>query len=185
MDIGSIDTGTLVADSIEIDSIKAKDLAAEHGQEYVIISSDSAAFSKIPQVNISAVVEGMLPTYANWDDAGMDLYASEDVRIGPGGRQLVSTGLKLAIPAGIVGLIHPRSGLAAKRGLTVLNTPGTIDSGYRGEIHAIISNVSNKEQTIKKDTRVGQLVITPVVIADFVADKGEERGTGAFGSTGE
>ena len=80
------------------------------------------------------------------------------------------------------GYVFPRSSLAVK-GLVCELPP--IDSGYRGEIHAIISNVSSVRQTIKKDTRIGQLVITPVVIADFVLDFGEERGTGAFGSTGE
>lgn len=84
--------------------------------------------------------------------------------------------------AEFAGYVFPRSSMEVK-GLVCEFPP--VDSGYRGEIHAIISNVSNKEQTIRKDTRVGQLVITPIVIADFVADKGEERGTGAFGSTEE
>ena len=88
----------------------------------------------------------------------------------------------LIIPDGFAGYVFPRSSMAAK-GLVCELPP--IDSGYRGEIHAIISNVSTSSQTIHKDTRVGQLVITPVVIADFVLDIGNERGTGAFGSTGE
>ena len=187
MEIGSIDTGTLVADSIEIGSIKAEDLAAEHGEEYVIISSDHAAFSKIPQVNISAVVEGTLPTYANWDDAGMDLYASHDMIIRPQERALVGTGLKLAIPAGIVGLIHPRSGLALKHGLTVLNTPGTIDPGYRGEIKVILFNTTRVWQRVNKGDRIAQIVFQHYIKANLVQVESldeTERGSGGFGSTG-
>ena len=172
---------------MEIGSIKAKDLAVEHGEEYVIISSDPAAFSKIPQVNISAVVEGMLPTYANWDDAGMDLYASHDMVIRPQERALVGTGLKLAIPAGIVGLIHPRSGLALKHGLTVLNTPGTIDPGYRGEIKVILFNTTRVWQRVNKGDRIAQIVFQHYIKANLiqVEDLDEtERGSGGFGSTG-
>ena len=93
-----------------------------------------------------------------------------------------STWIRSHHPDGFAGYVFPRSSMAAK-GLVCELPP--IDSGYRGEIHAIISNVSTSSQTIHKDTRVGQLVITPVVIADFVLDLGNERGTGAFGSTGE
>lgn len=94
----------------------------------------------------------------------------------------VPLGFGIEIPDGFAGYVFPRSSLAVK-GLVCELPP--INSGYRGEIHAIISNVSNIRQTIKKDTRIGQLIITPVVIADFVLDFGEERGTGSFGSTGE
>ena len=102
------------------------------------------------------------------NDAGADVYTPFDCTLNPGDI------IKI--------YVFPRSSLAVK-GLVCELPP--IDSGYRGEIHAIISNVSSVRQTIKKDTRIGQLVITPVVIADFVLDFGEERGTGAFGSTGE
>ena len=102
--------------------------------------------------------------------------------IRPGEICKISLGFGLLVPDGYAGFVFPKSGLSAQ-GIVCELPP--IDSGYTGEIHAIISNVSNKEQTIKKDTRVGQLVITPVVIADFVEEKGKERGTGAFGSTGE
>ena len=102
--------------------------------------------------------------------------------IKPGEIARILLGFGLIIPDGFAGYVFPRSNMAAK-GLVCELPP--IDSGYRGEIHAIISNVSTSSQTIHKDTRVGQLVITPVVIADFVLDLGEERGPGAFGSTGE
>ena len=100
----------------------------------------------------------------------------------PGEVARIPLGFGLIIPDGFAGYVFPRSSMAAK-GLVCELPP--IDSGYRGEIHAIISNVSTSSQTIHKDTRVGQLVITPIVIADFVLDLGEERGTRAFGSTGE
>ena len=104
-----------------------------------------------------------------------------DCVLKPGEVARIPLGFGLIIPDGFAGYVFPRSSMAAK-GLVCELPP--IDSGYRGEIHAIISNVSTSSQTIHKDTRVGQLVITPVVIADFVLDLGEERGTGAFGSTG-
>ena len=94
----------------------------------------------------------------------------------------LALGFGLEIPDGYAGYVFPRSSLAVK-GLVCELPP--IDSGYRGEIHAIVSNVSSIRQTIKKDTRIGQLVITPVIIADFVLDLGRGRGTGAFGSTGK
>ena len=105
-----------------------------------------------------------------------------DCVLKPGEVARIPLGFGLIIPDGFAGYVFPRSSMAAK-GLVCELPP--IDSGYRGEIHAIISNVSTSSQTIHKDTRVGQLVITPVVIADFVLDLGEERGSGAFGSTGE
>ena len=105
-----------------------------------------------------------------------------DCVLKPGEVARIPLGFGLIIPDGFAGYVFPRSSMAAK-GLVCELPP--IDSGYRGEIHAIISNVSPSSQTIHKDTRVGQLVITPVVIADFVLDLGNERGTGAFGSTGE
>ena len=105
-----------------------------------------------------------------------------DCSLQPGEVARIPLGFGLIIPDGFAGYVFPRSSMAAK-GLVCELPP--IDSGYRGEIHAIISNVSISSQTIHKDTRVGQLVITPVVIADFVLDLGEERGTGSFGSTGE
>ena len=116
------------------------------------------------------------------NDAGADVYVPFDCTLKPGDIIKIPLGFGLEIPDGYAGYVFPRSSLAVK-GLVCELPP--IDSGYRGEIHAIVSNVSNIRQTIKKDTRIGQLVITPVIIADFVLDLGTERGTGAFGSTGK
>lgn len=102
-------------------------------------------------------------------------------QIKPGEILKISLGYGIEIPDGFAGYIFPRSSMALK-GLVCELPP--IDSGYRGEIHAIISNVSNSEYLLKKDTRIGQLIITPVIIADFVLNLGTTRGTGAFGSTG-
>ena len=105
-----------------------------------------------------------------------------DYTLKPGEIARIPLGFGLMIPDGYAGYVFPRSSMAAK-GLVCELPP--IDSGYRGEIHAIISNVSSESQILRKDTRVGQLVITPVLIADFVLDLGEARDIGAFGSTGE
>jgi len=126
--------------------------------------------------------EGHYPFRTHDNDAGADVYMPYDCTLKPGEIAKIPLGFGLEVPDGFAGYVFPRSSMAAK-GLVCELPP--VDSGYRGEIHAIISNVSNQEQTIKKDSRVGQLVITPVVIADFVTEKGTERGTGAFGSTGE
>ena len=116
------------------------------------------------------------------NDAGADVYVPFDCTLNPGDTVKIPLDFGLEIPDGYAGYVFPRSSLAVK-GLVCELPP--IDSGYRGEIHAIVSNVSNIRQTIKKDTRIGQLVITPVIIADFVLDLGPERGTGSFGSTGK
>ena len=116
------------------------------------------------------------------NDAGADVYMPYDCTLKPGEIARIPLGFGLMIPDGYAGYVFPRSSMAAK-GLVCELPP--IDSGYRGEIHAIISNVSSESQILRKDTRVGQLVITPVLIADFVLDLGEARDIGAFGSTGE
>jgi dUTP pyrophosphatase len=128
-----------------------------------------------------------MPVYAQPGDAGADLKSVESIYIPPLERLMVNTGVKLEIPEGYVGLIHPRSGLALKHGITVLNTPGTIDSGYRGEIGVILFNTSNKPFIINQGDRIAQLVIQKVETAEFefvdVLDN-TERGDGGFGSTG-
>ena len=116
------------------------------------------------------------------NDAGADVYVPFDCTLKPGDIIKIPLGFGLEIPDGYAGYVFPRSSLAVK-GLVCELPP--IDSGYRGEIHAIVSNISNIRQTIKKDTRIGQLVITPVIIADFVLALGTERGADSFGSTGE
>ena len=129
-----------------------------------------------------------LPAYAHPGDAGADLYSAQDVEIAPGERALVRTGVAIALPDGYVGLVHPRSGLAAKMGVTVLNAPGTVDSGYRGEI---LVNLINHDRVISakisRGDRIAQLVIQRVERAHFltVEDLPDTvRGAGGHGSTG-
>ncbi|WP_239159077.1 dUTP diphosphatase [Winogradskya humida] len=129
-----------------------------------------------------------VPSYAHPGDAGADLYAAESVQIAPGERAPVRTGLAIAIPEGFVGLVHPRSGLAAKLGVTVLNAPGTVDAGYRGEILVVLIN-HDLANTVKisRGDRIAQLVFQRVERAVFhVVDElpGTERGAGGHGSTG-
>jgi dUTP pyrophosphatase len=129
-----------------------------------------------------------LPSYAHPGDAGADLMAARDVELAPGERQLVPTGVAIALPPGYVGLVHPRSGLAARLGVTVLNAPGTVDAGYRGEIMVILVNHDRaKPVKISRGDRIAQLVVQRVERADFhvvdeLPDSG--RGTGGHGSTG-
>lgn len=132
--------------------------------------------------------EAVAPTYAHDDDAGMDLRASEEAILPVGGRALVSTGIAIALPHGHVGLVHPRSGLAAKNGITVLNAPGTIDAGYRGEVKVILLNTSDEAFTVAPGDRIAQLVIQKVEHPDIEVveslDEDTARGAGGFGSTG-
>ncbi|MET8278395.1 dUTP diphosphatase [Micromonospora sp. NPDC005174] len=129
-----------------------------------------------------------LPTYAHPGDAGADLVAAADVELPPGGRALVPTGVAVALPDGYVGLVHPRSGLAARLGVTVLNAPGTVDAGYRGEI--MVNLINHDRETpakISRGDRIAQLVVQRVARARFepVAElPGSARGTGGHGSTG-
>ena len=128
------------------------------------------------------VSEDHRPFRQHDNDAGTDVYMPYDCTVKPGEITKIPLGFGIEVPDGFAGFVYPRSSMAVK-GLVCELPP--VDSGYRGEIHAIISNVSNKAQMIRKDTRIGQLVITPVVIADFVLEHGDRRGTGGFGSTGE
>lgn len=132
-------------------------------------------------------VKGNIPVYGKPGDAGADVISSEDLVLGAGQTRLVPTGTYIEIPEGYVGLIHPRSGLAANHGITVLNAPGTIDSGFRGEIKVILHNTSGRSVQIGKGMRIAQLVIQEFVTAQFVqVDElsDSERGDGGFGSTG-
>jgi dUTP pyrophosphatase len=131
--------------------------------------------------------DAIIPTYATEGDAGADLYAYEDITILRYGFALVSTGIALAIPSGYVGLVHPRSGLAAKFGITVLNTPGTIDSGYRGEIKVNLINLGLLNRTLLKGDRIAQIIFQRVEQADFaeIGSLSESvRGVAGHGSTG-
>jgi len=128
-----------------------------------------------------------LPVYATSGAAGMDVVSAEDVTIAPGARHAVATGLALAIPQGYEIQVRPRSGLALKHGITVPNTPGTIDSDYRGELKVILINLGDDLFAIQRGDRVAQLVLAPVVKAawDEVAElDATTRGEGGFGSTG-
>jgi dUTP pyrophosphatase len=140
------------------------------------------------KVQIKLLKNGVPPTYAREGDAGADLRSSEDlVYIGPGQRKLIKTGVSIALPEGYVALIHPRSGLALKNGITVLNTPGTIDSGYRGEIAVILYNTGDEVFMVDRGDRIAQMVIQKFETAEFeVVDAltDTERGDGGFGSTG-
>ena len=129
-----------------------------------------------------------LPSYAHLGDAGADLVSAEDLILKPGERAAVSTGLSIALPIGFVALVHPRSGLALKHGISMVNTPGTIDSGYRGEIKVILINHDLENSfEINRGDRIAQLVIQKVEHAVLVgSDSLDEtsRADGGFGSTG-
>jgi dUTP pyrophosphatase len=129
-----------------------------------------------------------LPTYAKGGDAGADLATRVDVTLQPGERALVPTGISIALPDGYVALVHPRSGLAIKHGVTMVNAPGTVDAGYRGELQCIMINHDSKDAiTFHKGDRIAQLVIQKVERAEFIEVKdlpGSGRGVGGFGSTG-
>jgi dUTP pyrophosphatase len=129
-----------------------------------------------------------VPEYAHPGDAGADLVATETVELGPGERATVGTGTAIALPDGYVAFVVPRSGLAAKHGITIVNTPGTVDAGYRGEIRVILLNTDRTEPyTITAGDRIAQLVVLPVTRARFVPVErlpGSHRGEGGFGSTG-
>ena len=129
-----------------------------------------------------------MPTYAKIGDAGADLTTTIDFTLAPGERRLVPTGISIALPDGYVALVHPRSGLAIKHGVTLVNTPGTIDGGYRGEISCILINHDRNESiSFLKGERIAQLIIQRVERADFVEVSelpASARGRDGFGSTG-
>lgn len=147
------------------------------------------SFDSVPvPVKRLAHFDGLeLPEYATAGAAGMDVLAAEDVTLAPGGRHAVATGLAFAIPPGFEIQVRPRSGLALKHGITVPNTPGTIDSDYRGELKVILINHGQDEFVIRRGDRIAQLVLAPVTQATWLkVDELDhtERGAGGFGSTG-
>lgn len=140
-----------------------------------------------PTVQVLIASTNGVPRYARPGDAGADLVASESVTLPAGDRALVGTGVSIALPDGYVALVHPRSGLALKHGITVLNTPGTVDAGYRGEIKVILFNTSREEFRVEAGDRIAQLVIQRVERAEFIEVEhlpGSDRGEHGFGSTG-
>ena len=129
----------------------------------------------------------LLPKYQTQGSSGCDLHSSIDVVIPSGKRSIVPTGLKVEIPVGFEGQVRPRSGLAAKHGITVLNTPGTVDCDYRGEVKVILLNTGDEDFIIKKGDRIAQLVFSQVFRAIFKKEEAltsTERAEGGFGSTG-
>lgn len=131
----------------------------------------------------------VVPSYAHPTDAGMDLYSSEDYVVPAGKHILVSTGIIMALPVGYEGQVRPKSGLALKNGITVLNTPGTLDADYRGELGVILMNHSSVDFAVKRGMKVAQLVLKKFETAELVEDNNldaveTKRGSGGFGSTG-
>lgn len=129
-----------------------------------------------------------VPSYAHPGDAGADLVTTSDVRLAPGERAVVGTGVAIALPEGYAGFVHPRSGLAARVGLSIVNAPGTIDSGYRGEIRVCLVNLDPVEPIVlRRGDRIAQLVVQKVEHAEFIeVERLDEtvRGAGGYGSTG-
>jgi dUTP pyrophosphatase len=141
------------------------------------------------QVLITRLDESIpLPRYAKGGDAGADIVSRIDITLKPGERALVPTGISIALPDGYAAFVHPRSGLAIKHGVTMVNAPGTVDAGFRGELQCIMINHDQHESiTFKKGDRIAQLVIQKVERAEFIEVKdlpGSGRGTDGFGSTG-
>lgn len=141
---------------------------------------------EIPLVRLDSGLP--LPRYAHPDDAGLDLYSVTDLVLGPGERQLVGTGIALAIPAGYVGLVHPRSGLAIRAGLSIVNAPGTVDAGYRGEIKVALINLDPQHPiSLQRGDRIAQLLIQPVervTLHEVTSLSSTSRGVSGHGSTG-
>lgn len=138
--------------------------------------------------SIEVLFTGTAPVYAHPGDGGADLVATEDVVLEPGERATVGTGLSIALPNGYVAFVVPRSGLAAKHGITIVNSPGTVDAGYRGEIRVTLLNTDPREAyAIAAGDRIAQLVVQALPRVRFVEVErlpGSERGEGGFGSTG-
>lgn len=161
---------------------------ARMNQEGLVTAVDLRVPMRVKKLTSTAT----LPEYKTSGSAGMDLCADlggdgNETTIGPGQRKLIQTGLAIAVPPGFEGQIRPRSGLALKQGLTVLNSPGTLDSDYRGPVGIILFNTSEPTQVIRHGDRIAQLVIVPVARAQsFVVEDLDdtERGSGGFGSTG-
>lgn len=147
----------------------------------------SAAAADDTQVFVVPMT-GPVPHRANPQDAGADLHSAETVTLAPGARALVGTGTAIALPAGTVGLVAPRSGLAAKHGITIVNAPGVIDAGYRGELKVCLLNTdANEPYTINAGDRIAQLLVLPIPAVHFVtvdALPEGERGSAGFGSSG-
>jgi dUTP pyrophosphatase len=142
-----------------------------------------------PELPVRRLDPGLpLPAYAHPGDAGADLCAATEVVLAPGGRATVGTGMAVAVPEGYAAFVHPRSGLASRHGITVVNAPGTVDAGYRGEVKVVLLNTDRDEAfTVHRGDRIAQLVVQPVTrvrFLDVTELPGTPRGEGGFGSTG-
>lgn len=168
-----------------------EDLNNSFGIDFGSLQDQLDVISKTKNIQIELLNEdAIFPEYAYPTDSGFDLYSTEEVKLVPFGRALVPTGLKLSFDIGYEIQVRPKSGLALKQGITVLNTPGTVDSGYNGEIMVIVFNTNQTEFTIPKGMKIAQAVLCPVVNGKYVnlqlVDKIEnkDRGANGFGSTG-
>jgi dUTP pyrophosphatase len=175
---------------VEIDEDYQQELEEMLGMSLDDMEKEINRMSKTKTIKVELTSEdSVFPKYAYPSDSGFDLHASEEVIIGPFGRALVPTGLKLSFEEGYEIQVRPKSGLAIKQGLTVLNTPGTVDQGYTGEIQVIVFNTNNTTITIPKGMKIGQGVLCPVVQGKYInfepVDKLEDqdRGDNGFGST--
>jgi dUTP pyrophosphatase len=151
-------------------------------------ASETADPAGTLEVAIVVAAGAAPPSYAHPGDAGADLACSEDVTLAPGERRTVGTGVSIALPSGYAAFVHPRSGLAARHGITIVNAPGTVDAGYRGEIRVTLLNTDTREPVVlRRGDRIAQLVVQRVERVRFVAAAElpeSVRGTGGFGSTG-
>ena len=173
------------------DTESQEDLNNTFGIDFGSLQDQLDVMSKTKNIQIELLNEdAIFPEYAYPTDSGFDLYSTEEVKLTPFGRALVPTGLKLSFDIGYEIQVRPKSGLALKQGITVLNTPGTVDSGYNGEIMVIVFNTNQTEFTIPKGMKIAQAVLCPVVNGKYVnlqlVDKIEnkDRGANGFGSTG-
>ena len=173
------------------DTESQEDLNNTFGIDFGSLQDQLDVMSKTKNIQIELLNEdAIFPEYAYPTDSGFDLYSTEEVKLSPFGRALVPTGLKLSFDIGYEIQVRPKSGLALKQGITVLNTPGTVDSGYNGEIMVIVFNTNPKPFTVARGMKIAQAVLCPVINGKYVnlqlVDKIEnkDRGANGFGSTG-
>jgi dUTP pyrophosphatase len=173
------------------DTESQEDLNNTFGIDFGSLQDQLDMISKTKNIQIELLTEdAVFPEYAYPTDSGFDLYSTKEITLEPFGRALIPTGLKLSFDIGYEIQVRPKSGLALKQGLTVLNTPGTVDSGYNGEIMVIVFNTNPKPFTVAKGMKIAQAVLCPVINGKYVnlqlVDKIEnkDRGANGFGSTG-
>jgi len=173
------------------DTESQEDLNNTFGIDFESLQDQLDIISKTKNIQIELLTEdAVFPEYAYPTDSGFDLYSTKEITLEPFGRALIPTGLKLSFDIGYEIQVRPKSGLALKQGLTVLNTPGTVDSGYNGEIMVIVFNTNPKSFTVEKGMKIAQAVLCPVINGKYVnlqlVDKIEnkDRGDNGFGSTG-